>query len=152
MFNNEQLVGRQCAPCQPYDLTATLRDNHMSLWKTLFGNTGGAEEPGPNTVVAHILDPNSGYRQQKWLVGRQLSQEVVDRLGENGEVFVVIAYEGGKPKSTVCKKAIWLQTKAQFEAIEGEGHAAVAPTVQTATRGSRERPIIIERPRQIETS
>jgi hypothetical protein len=72
------------------------------------------------SVTAHILDPNSGYTRHTWIVGSQIQQEAVDRLAENGNVFVVVHYERGEPKSMVCKREIWDEVRKQFELIEGQ--------------------------------
>lgn len=70
------------------------------------------------TVVAHVLDPKTGHTVQKWLVGPDIEADTVKRLGENGEIFVAIYYEEGKPKTMICKRAVWMQIKAQNDAID----------------------------------
>jgi hypothetical protein len=34
-------------------------------------------------------------------------------------VFIVVAYEGGTPTATVCKRAQWLRVQAQQHAADG---------------------------------
>ncbi len=79
----------------------------------------------PSLVTAHILDPNTGYSKEIWAVGRQVAQATVDQLAEGDDLFVVVVYQGGTPKSIVCKSDIWNQTKAQFESIETEGESSM---------------------------
>jgi len=69
-------------------------------------------------IVAHILDPNSGYTKQIWQVGKDIDVDTVKRLGENGEVFVLVSYEQGQRSSAICKRAIWLQAKALLDESE----------------------------------
>ena len=86
----------------------------MSLW--------GAETrrtPGPNgRVVAHILDPITGYSNRDLQVGKEIDPDTVRRLGENGAVFLVVSYEGGVPTATLCTRAQWLKAQAREEASE----------------------------------
>jgi hypothetical protein len=73
-------------------------------------------------VIAHVLDPNSGYTKQTWQVGINIEAETVKRMGENGEIFIVIAYEQGEAKTLLCKRDAWILVKAQHDAIDrGEG-------------------------------
>jgi len=69
-------------------------------------------------IVAHILDPNSGYTKQIWQVGKDIDVDTVKRLGENGEVFVLVSYKQGQRRSAICKRAIWLQAKALLDESE----------------------------------
>ena len=71
----------------------------------------------PSSVTAHILDPNTGYSKQTWTVGQQISREAVEKLSENGNIFVLVAYEAGTPKQTICRSDIWNMLKTQFEII-----------------------------------
>jgi hypothetical protein len=73
------------------------------------------------TVMAHVLDPNTGYSQQHWTVGEHISAEAVSRLGDGENIYIVVAFEGGQPKQVACKKEIWEQTRAQFDGIEAAG-------------------------------
>lgn len=75
----------------------------------------------PSTVVAHIIDPKSGYVKQQWTVGKHVEKETVRRLGDNGNVFVVVGYEAGNAKHVICKREIWNQVKAQFNGIDKVG-------------------------------
>ncbi|MDA0738193.1 MAG: hypothetical protein O3A59_04480 [Nitrospirae bacterium] len=77
------------------------------------------------TVVAHVLDPKTGYAKQTWRVGPDIESDTVKRLGENGEIFVVVAYEQGEPKTMVCKRAVWLQVKAQHDEIDRAGEESM---------------------------
>jgi len=82
---------------------------------SLFGILG--KKP-PSSVTAHILDPKTGYSTQIWTVGQHVTREDVEELSEDGNVFVVVAYVQGQPKSVICKRTIWLQVKAQHDAID----------------------------------
>ena len=86
----------------------------MSLFGSIFGKKS-------TSVVAHILDPKSGYTKQQWNVGEHIEQDVVNRLGDNGNIFVVVSYEAGHSKSVICKREIWHQAKAQFDTIDQAG-------------------------------
>lgn len=78
-----------------------------------------------SSVTAHILDPNAGYSKQTWVVGQHVPREAVEELSEDGNIFVVVAYEAGKPKQMICRRDIWNQTKEQFEGIETAGEASM---------------------------
>jgi hypothetical protein len=58
----------------------------MSLWSKLTRKTFGSNV----RVVAHILDPISGYSNRDLQVGKDIDADTVRRLGDNGAVFVVV--------------------------------------------------------------
>lgn len=93
----------------------------MSLWSALIGTTPGSS----GRVVAHILDPITGYSNRDLQVGKDIDADTVRRLGDNGAVFVVVAYEGGTPTATVCKRAQWLRTQAQQRAADQDVDTSV---------------------------
>jgi hypothetical protein len=86
----------------------------MSLWSAVTQRKLGSN----GHVVAHILDPITGYSNRDLEVGKDIDADTVQRLGENGSVFVVVAYDGGAPSATLCKKAQWLRAKAKQDAVE----------------------------------
>jgi len=81
-------------------------------------------------VVAHILDPITGYSKREVEAGKDIDADTVRRLGENGEVFVVVAYDGGAPTATICKRAQWLRARATQDAIDRDGETSVWRTRQ----------------------
>lgn len=93
----------------------------MSLWSALTRRTFGAD----GRVVAHILDPIAGYSNRDLQVGKDIDADTVRRLGDNGAVFVVVAYEGGSPTATVCKRAQWLRAQAKQAAGDRAVDASV---------------------------
>jgi hypothetical protein len=82
----------------------------------------------PENVTAHILDPNSGYQTESWTVGSDVSDDTVSRLADGTNIYVVHVYEAGEMKQIICKREIWLSTKAQMDAIDNAGQAAMART------------------------
>lgn len=74
--------------------------------------------PKPQAVTAHILDPNAGYLTEEWAIGRHVSEEMAARFSEKGNVFVVVQYEAGNPKATLCSRQVWEEVKANFDAID----------------------------------
>ena len=93
----------------------------MSLWSALARATFASS----NRVVAHILDPISGYSSRDLQVGKDIDADIVRRLGDNGAVFVVVAYEGGSPSATVCKREQWLRAQAQQQVAHRDVDASV---------------------------
>lgn len=89
----------------------------MGLFDSLFGKSSAPL----STVVAHILDPNSGYTTQQWKVGEHIEEEAVRRLSDRGNIFVVVSYEAGQAKRVICKREVWNQVKAQFDGIDRAG-------------------------------
>lgn len=77
------------------------------------------------TVVAHVLDPIAGYTKQMWRVGSDIEADTVKELGENGEIFIIVAYEQGEPKTMVCDRALWLRVKAQDDEVDRSGEEAM---------------------------
>jgi len=82
----------------------------------------------PANVTAHILDPNHEYQTESWAVGADISDDTVSRLADGTNVYVVNVYEAGEIKQIICKREIWLSAKAQMDAIDNEGQAAMART------------------------
>ena len=93
----------------------------MSLWSALTRKTFGSN----GRVVAHILDPITGYSNRDLQVGKDIDADTVRRLGDNGAVFVVVAYERDTCTATVCKRAQWLRAKAKQEAVDRNVDASV---------------------------
>jgi hypothetical protein len=93
----------------------------MSFWSALTRRTLGSN----HRVVAHILDPITGYSNRDLQVGKDIDADTVRRLGDNGAVFVVVAYEGGTPTATVCKQAQWLRAQAEQLAADRDVDASV---------------------------
>ena len=91
----------------------------MSLWSALTRRTFGSN----GRVVAHILDPITGYSNRDLQVGKDIEADTVRRLGDNGAVFVVVAYERDTCTATVCKRAQWLRAKAKQDAVNGDAPA-----------------------------
>ena len=78
-----------------------------------------------SSVVAHILDPKSGYSKETWTIGERIKEATVQRLGQNGNVFVVVQYEAGMAKQVICKNEVWEQVRAQFEDIDRSGRESM---------------------------
>ena len=93
----------------------------VSLWSALTRRTFGSND----RVVAHILDPITGYSNRDLQVGKDIDADTVRRLGDNGAVFLVVAYDGGAPTATVCKRAQWLRAQAQHRAADRDIDASV---------------------------
>lgn len=75
----------------------------------------------PKSCTVHILDPNGPERTETWQIGGAISQDAYDRLkGRNGDLYVSIAYEGGKPNVMAVKHELWLQMKAAMDEIESD--------------------------------
>lgn len=90
----------------------------MSIFR-IFG------KKSPSSVTAHILDPNTGYFKQTWAIGQHVAREAVEKLAEDGNIFIVVIYEAGTPKQMLCRSDVWNQTKAHFESIEATGQASM---------------------------
>ena len=93
----------------------------MSLWSALTQRTFGSK----GRVVAHILDPIAGYSNRDLQVGKDIDADSVRRFADNGAVFIVVAYEGGTPTATVCKRAQWLRAQAKQNAAHRDVDASV---------------------------
>lgn len=72
----------------------------------------------PTTVIAHVIDPKIGYTQEQWTIGKDIPEEIVRRLGDGKNVFVVVSYEAGNAKHVVCTQDHWNQVKVQFDDID----------------------------------
>lgn len=82
----------------------------------------------PVNMTAHILDPISGYLIQTWAVGSEDSDDTMLRLADGTNIYVVNAYVAGELKQIICKREVWLSTKAQMDAIDDASQAGKAIT------------------------
>lgn len=81
----------------------------MGLWSALSRTKIGSGDH----VVAHILDPIAGYSNRALRVGRDIDPDTVRRLGDQGAVYIVVAYGEGEPTVNVCTRAAWLRAQAK---------------------------------------
>jgi len=82
----------------------------------------------PKNITANILDPDGVYQIKLWTVGSEVSSENVSRLSDGKNIYVVQVYETGGVTEIICKREIWLSTKAKMDAIDNEGQAAMDKT------------------------
>jgi hypothetical protein len=82
---------------------------NMGLWRAISRTTLG---PGDH-VVAHILDPIAGYSNRDLRVGTDIDADTVRRLGDQGAVYIVVAYGNGEPTVNVCTRAAWLRAQTK---------------------------------------
>lgn len=70
-------------------------------------------------VKAHILDPIKGYYIDEWVLEEDISTEDVKGfVTPNGELYVVVFYQDGKPQIMVTKKEAWDKQRYIFKLIE----------------------------------
>jgi hypothetical protein len=79
---------------------------------------------------AHILDPVKG----QYTENASIPEDVYNRFkDEKGDVYLLSAYDAGKPNTSLVEKQRWLQAAAAFAEIEQE--AATATKEMMATSG-----------------
>jgi hypothetical protein len=93
----------------------------MGLWSAVLRKPLALHE----RVVAHILDPIAGYSNRELRVGIDIDPDTVRRLGEDGEIFVVVDYHGGVPTAAIRTRDQWLRAQAKQAAV----HVDVDPSV-----------------------
>lgn len=81
------------------------------------------------TVTAHILDPLKGFYQEEWIIGEHIPNEVVDKLGDANNVYIIVAYEGGQRKQAPLRRADWEQARVHFSRIDEAGDAIMRRTM-----------------------
>lgn len=70
-------------------------------------------------IEAHILDPNEGCYLSNWIVGEDVDPETVKKFAtKNNRLYVIVAYEEGKPHTLVTTKEIWGKQCAIFNQID----------------------------------
>ena len=76
-----------------------------------------ALESGAATVydscAANILDLD-GEHKETWIIGRDISQEVFEKVSENGEVFAIRFYEKGLLQTQLAPKDGWYQARKKM--------------------------------------
>jgi hypothetical protein len=93
----------------------------MSFWSPVTRRRPASKD----CVVAHILDPITGYSNRDLRIGRDIDIETVRRLGVGREVFVVVDYEGGVPTATVRTRIQWLRAQAEQDESQRPVDASV---------------------------
>jgi hypothetical protein len=86
----------------------------MGLWSTVLRRKRGRKD----RVVAHILDSIRGYSNRELRLGRDIAADTVQRLGDNGEVFIIVTYKDGVPTATVRRRVDWLRAEAQQQVLD----------------------------------
>jgi hypothetical protein len=72
----------------------------------------------PKEITAHVLDPKEGYMKLDWLIGKDISTDMVNQYSDGMNVYVINVYEAGAIKQIICRKDLWLKAKAQFSSID----------------------------------
>jgi hypothetical protein len=85
---------------------------NVGIFSKLFGK---AEQ---KTVIAHILDPDTGYTMETWVVGRDVFPPENADIKNTKEIYVVNGRKNGEVKSTICSKQMWLAAKAAYAGID----------------------------------
>jgi hypothetical protein len=64
-------------------------------------------------VTVHILDVMAPERTEIWEIGKDVSREIYEKYkAPNGDLYVSIHYEAGKPQMNVATKQAWDMIKA----------------------------------------
>lgn len=95
----------------------------MTLWDAITGR----KTQSMGRVVAHIFDPITGYSNRELVVGKDIAADSVHRLGDRGEVFLLVAYDGGAPTATLRTRAQWLRARAREDPVTPEAGVAAWP-------------------------
>jgi hypothetical protein len=70
-------------------------------------------------IKVHVLDPNRGYYIKEWEVGEDVEPaDVAQFATPDREMYVVVAYEHGKPIEMMCQKDIWEKQREISDMIE----------------------------------
>ncbi len=86
-------------------------------------------EASGTSIVAHMLDPNTGYTRHPMVIGEQIDEETVQKFGEGKNVYIIVAYEKGIPNHIICKREKWEEVKAQHDMIDDAGGSATKRTM-----------------------
>jgi hypothetical protein len=95
----------------------------MKLWDAMTGR----KTQSMGRVVAHIFDPITGYSNRELAVGKDIAADSVRRLGDRGEVFLLVAYDGGEPTATLCTRGQWQKARANQDPVTPGAGAAAWP-------------------------
>jgi len=67
-------------------------------------------------VTVHVLDAFQGPTDTEWVVGRDVTADVVERFAdpETDALYAVVFYEGAEPRATkVTSRARWEELRAE---------------------------------------
>tara|TARA_B110000238_G_C16062082_1_gene410978 strand:+ start:351 stop:1160 length:810 start_codon:yes stop_codon:yes gene_type:complete len=70
------------------------------------------------TIYAHVLDPNTGYTVEEWVVGVNVDARTVRESSEDGNIFVVVVYESSETNRLCVSRTTWDQARREFEKID----------------------------------
>ena len=93
-----------------------------------------ARIPDSEIVRVHVLDPGSAllqlmqeptsdppshYREETWRVGKDVSQETVDRFRDpvSRDLYVVIHNDGSKCRAVVTKREVWESAREAMDSM-----------------------------------
>jgi hypothetical protein len=67
-------------------------------------------------IAVHILDVMTPERTEIWEIGKDVSREIYEKYkAPDGDLYVSIHYEAGKPQMNVATKEAWDRIKAAVE-------------------------------------
>jgi len=72
-------------------------------------------------IGVHIMNTITGYEFRNWTIGEDISEDLVNRFSdpETGELYVIVAYVDGDPKTMVLQKSVYEEKCREMdEAIE----------------------------------
>ena len=70
-------------------------------------------------IKVHVLDPNHGYYITEWEVGEDVEPADVAQFGTpSRELYVLVAYENGKPNEVIARKDVWDKLHSFFDRTE----------------------------------
>jgi hypothetical protein len=70
-------------------------------------------------IKVHVLDSIHGYYVKEWEVGEDVDPaDVAQFATPDREMYVVVAYEHGKPTEMMCRKDIWEKQREISDMID----------------------------------
>ena len=68
------------------------------------------------SVLVHVIDPVAGYYQTRWIVGQDVSPEIVARSHSDGheDIYAMVVYRDGEPHFSVVSRALWEEARREI--------------------------------------
>ena len=84
--------------------------SRMGIFKRLFNSP-------PRTLTVHDIGPD-GSATYEYVVGRDISTEDVAQWADNGNLYVLHAYEDGVKNKFFCRRSQWIESRQQLIDID----------------------------------
>jgi len=123
----DKLFGKKVTLRVPQDDGSTKELSVTEAWLSKMEAEGkvGIEDLSSKKIPFHVIGPD-GSETRQLTVGEDIPHAQYEKLAdpETGDLYGIMVYENGSPRTNVVSKPMWGQVKSQFDSIDAAGEAS----------------------------